>query len=408
MRIALISQWYPPETGGGGIATHNYHFANACARLGHDITVISSQGANGSGRTGGSASDCMQNGVRVIRVPEISLYRYRRLPLVGGQLRFLQALIYSRRVCAELERLEREQPFDIAEFADVNAEGFFWREGLGKRLVVRCQTPNFVLARYYTREELAFNARWLGWAERRTIRRADLLGAPSYDMAQVVGEACGLPVEQFHVTPDALDTDHFHPKPRPPSDTVTILFVGRLERAKGIDTLIETIPAVCDANANVRFVLVGGSRPRPGGGTSVDHLKRALAPYLERGQVVLKGFVPDEALVSLYHAADITVVPSLLYESFSFTCAQAMACGVPVVASRVGGIPETLAHGACGVLVTPGSSAELTAALNSLIHDPARRRQLGQAAREHVVRHFSADAVASAILDSYAQALGRE
>jgi glycosyltransferase involved in cell wall biosynthesis len=101
------------------------------------------------------------------------------------------------------------------------------------------------------------------------------------------------------------------------------------------------------------------------------------------------------------------VVPSILYESFSYTCAQAMAAGRPVVATRIGGIPETVEDGVTGLLVEPGNAAELAEALIRLALDPVQRARMGQAGRERVARDFNPATVARRMLAVYARAAAK-
>jgi starch synthase len=98
------------------------------------------------------------------------------------------------------------------------------------------------------------------------------------------------------------------------------------------------------------------------------------------------------------------VVPTLNYESFSYTCAQAMAAGKPVVASRIGGIPETVQDEVSGLLVPPGDPSELAAALIQLARDPARRCAMGEAGRAHARREFDAATVAARVMQVYENA----
>lgn len=400
MHIALVNQWYPPESGHGGVAMHNYYLANACTRLGHRVTVIARRPSRDV-----PARYCA-GGVSVLRVSTPDLYRYRRVLLVGRHYRALAALTYSWQVCRTLAALHREAPVDIAEFTDVNAEGFFWRQGWGRKLAARCQTPAFVLAQYYTPAESVYDPTLLGRAERQVIRRADILFAPSRDMAAVISTACQLAPDRFHVIPNALDAQLFSPRVRErESREPTILFVGRLERAKGIEVLAQAIPQVCQHLPSVRFVIIGPDRPRPPNGSHRQFLEQSLAEYIASGHVELRGAISQPDLIRAYHEADIGVVPSLLYESFSYTCAQTMACGLPVVASRIGGIPETLAHGECGLLVTPESPRGLSEALVELCRDPDKRRALGAAGRERAVTAFSSETVARRNLEVYEQAL---
>lgn len=379
---------------------HNYYFANACTKLGHRVTVIARRPSRDV-----PARRC-SDGITVLRVSTPNLYRYRRVPLVGQHYRIAAALVYSWQVCRALGALRREVPVDVVEFTDVNAEGFFWRQGRGGKLAVRCQTPAFVLAQYYTPAESVYDPTLLGRAERQVIRRAEILFAPSRDMAAVLSAACQLASDRFHVIPNALDTRLFSPAVRErESREPTILFVGRLERAKGIKVLAQAIPQVCQHVPSVRFVIIGPDRPRPPDGSHRQFLEQSLAEHIASGHVELRGAISQPDLIRAYHGADIGVVPSLLYESFSYTCAQTMACGLPVVASRIGGIPETLAHGQCGMLVTPESPQDLSEALVELCRDPDKRRALGAAGRERAVTAFSSETVARRNLEVYEQAI---
>jgi glycosyltransferase involved in cell wall biosynthesis len=272
-------------------------------------------------------------------------------------------------------------------------------------MAVRCHTPAWVLERY-TGPTAPYSAALLGKAEKRVIRRADVLTAPSNDMARVISTDCQIPLERVHPIANALDTDEFTPAPAPhQSKQVTILAVGRLDPFKGIDVLIEAIPQVCQQVPHVRFVVVGSPRNHPDGGNYHDYMRKVLAPQIAAGQVEMRGFVADSGLPGVYHESNISVVNSLIYESFSFTVAQSMACGLPVVASRIGGIPQTVGEGKYGVLVKPGSVPELVEALVGLVRDPERRLVLGQIAREHAAAHFSPEVVAKRILDVYQQAI---
>jgi glycosyltransferase involved in cell wall biosynthesis len=136
-------------------------------------------------------------------------------------------------------------------------------------------------------------------------------------------------------------------------------------------------------------------------------LERYFASHGLAGHVDLCGFVPQEELVGLYRAADVCVVPSILYESFSYTCLQAMACGRPLVATTMGGMPEVVADDVTGLLVPPGQPGPLAAALERLICDAELRLRLGRAGRERAVRLYANHSVAQQNLAVYAEAIER-
>jgi len=409
MRIVLANQWYPPESGWGGVGMYNYAVSRAYAELGHQVTVVASRLATNIPAAHNA------NGVAVRRILVQDNYRLRRLPLLGRCVRPFQQLRYARQVAQMLRALHAAQPIDVVEFADVNAEGFFFARQPCAPFVVRCQTPAFVLKNYYLPAEMPYDTRVISWCERETIRRAHALTAPSQDMANVIAADLKMDAARFVVIPNALPQEFSSfefrfsidpPTLRPP-DTLTILHVGRLERAKGVVTLAHAIPQVVAAIPHARFVFAGHDRPTGNGGSQRAELETFLAQQGVAHAVEFTGGIDQAELLEWYTRADICVVPSQLYESFSYTAAQAMAAGKPVVASRIGGIPETVDDGETGMLCEPGNPREFADALIRLTSDAGLRERMGRAGRAKVAREFSPRRVAECNLQVYAAVRAR-
>ncbi len=400
MHIVFANQWFPPESGWGGVAVYNRTMALALERIGHNVSVVAA-------RTDPAIPPFqLLEGVRIHRLLVRDPYRLRRMPGLGRYIRPLQQLAYSRRVAAQVRQIAIQESVDIVEFADVNAEGFFYARRPESAVVVRCHTPTFVLRRYYSPAEMSFDTRIISWCERETIRCAHALSAPSLDMAQVIGRECGLPIHRIDVVPNPLPVDDYKPTIAGESNgRVTVLHVGRLERAKGIETLAEAIPLVLRENPNVRFALLGEDGPAVGDKSPRAVLESYLTESNAISNVQFIGGVDHPGLLEWYRDCDICVVPSMLYESFSYTCAQAMAAGKPVIASRIGGIPETIGDCANGILVTPGNASELAEAILALAHDRELRQKLGRAAQERAACHFDMSKVAEQMLSIYQQAI---
>jgi glycosyltransferase involved in cell wall biosynthesis len=157
-----------------------------------------------------------------------------------------------------------------------------------------------------------------------------------------------------------------------------VLFAGRLLREKGVEDLV--------AAGEGLNLLVAGDGP----------LRSRVPGAL--------GFVPHEALQRLYARAAVVVCPSRS-EGFGMSCAEAMAHGRAVVATRVGGLVDLVRHGETGLLVEPCDPAALRAAVNRLLADPELRRRLGAAAREHVAAYCSWDRVTDATVALYERAV---
>lgn len=405
MHIALVSRWYPPHTGYGGVAAYTYYLAHALVNLGHHVTVVSARWSPDV-----PALET-QGGITIHRLLAQQRYWPQRLPVVGRYVRPMRQLSYGMQVARKLRELEALDRPDVVEFAEVEADGFAdLRARRRCRVIVRCHTPTFVLRHYYTDLEAPFDTALTGAMERYCIRHADALTAPSEDMARTIAAECKIDQARFAVIPNALDVDLFSGNADRQSrngdhasNDVSILHVGRLECVKGVVTLTAAIPQVLRSAPNVQFIFIGDDRPDGAGSTWQCRLEATASASGISDRVRFLGSVSQPELVDWYHRADIAVVPSTLYESFSYTCAQAMAAGLPVVASRIGGIPETI--GDCGVLVPGADVDQLAAAIGRLALDPKVRHKLGQRAKQSALERFDASVVARQMVAVYQRTL---
>jgi D-inositol-3-phosphate glycosyltransferase len=186
-----------------------------------------------------------------------------------------------------------------------------------------------------------------------------------------------------------------------PKDRETVLFVGRIDPIKGIDVLLEAARSIAArAGEPPIFLFVGGALDATGApvGPLADVATQAEAlgvAHLCR----FDGSRPQAELPVYYSAADITVVPSR-YESFGLAAVESMACGTPVVASRVGGLTFTIDDEDTGLLTPYGEPDALAAAITRLLSDPIERAQIGAAGR-CAAQRYSWDSVATSVLSLY-------
>ena len=180
-----------------------------------------------------------------------------------------------------------------------------------------------------------------------------------------------------------------------------VLFVGRLASNKGLRTLVEAFAPLAHDDPTAQLVLVGEDG---GARAAVEARVRSLG--LER-RVHLLGHLEDEQLLAAaYREARLSVLPSD-YEAFGLVLLESLAQGTPVVASRVGGIPEVVEEGRAGLLVRPGSVPELAEALRKLWTDPDLARQLGDYGRDTVVPRFTWEALADRLDALYRELVPR-
>jgi glycosyltransferase involved in cell wall biosynthesis len=192
--------------------------------------------------------------------------------------------------------------------------------------------------------------------------------------------AAHVPAEKLAVVPNFLDGARFASSPRPVSERVRFLFVGRVGPLKGTDVLLEALARARTLDPGIEAVLVGD-------GESESALAEARRhPLVEAGVVTLAGRLGDER-IGEYRRADAFVLPTRS-ESFPLAVVEAMAAGLPVIASDVGAIRWMVDGGRCGLLVPPGDATALQAAITRLAGDPALRRMLGERALERQAARF--------------------
>jgi glycosyltransferase involved in cell wall biosynthesis len=164
-----------------------------------------------------------------------------------------------------------------------------------------------------------------------------------------------------------------------PTEAVAVGLVGRLVPLKAHDLLLEAVVPLVDKHPNLRLLFVGS-------GPHLEQVRQKASDLGLERRVLFTGQRQD--VPRLLQALDILAVPSRR-EAFPVTVLEGMAAGLPVVASRVGGIPEAVIDEGTGLLIRPGDEQSLSRALDRVIEQPELRRKLGEAARERVTEHFS-------------------
>ncbi|MDY6941092.1 MAG: glycosyltransferase family 1 protein [Cyanobacteriota bacterium] len=182
-------------------------------------------------------------------------------------------------------------------------------------------------------------------------------------------------------------------------------YIGRFDPRKGIETLVRAIHLSELRNkTNFQLIIGGGSRPGQADGRERERIEQIVDELGLRSLTHFPGRIPDELMPAYYAAADVCAVPSH-YEPFGLVALEAMASRTPVVASQVGGLQYSVVSEETGLLVPPQEDAAWAASIDRILSDETWQKQLGQAARARVVRHFSWESVASNLARLYTQLL---
>lgn len=240
--------------------------------------------------------------------------------------------------------------------------------------------------------------------EKRVMHGADrVIVGSEFSRRQAVAQL-GIEGEKLSVVPYGVDA-RFSPGPKPPrlveqwglGDSLVILFLGGLKERKNLFFLLEVHREVIRERPDTRLVIAGT-------GPLLDHLKRAAARDRLDGRVVFAGYVPEAEKVEYYQLADLLLFPSSM-EGFGFSVGEAMSCGLSVVASNRGSLPELVVPGEGGFLCDPADRAAFTRSVLELLGDQRLREKFGAANRERVEQLFRWERSAASVKRIYEEVL---
>ncbi len=182
-------------------------------------------------------------------------------------------------------------------------------------------------------------------------------------------------------------------------ETKVVLYVGRFDKRKGIETLVRAVSR-CQSRGDLQLIIGGGSRPGQSDGIERDRIESIVDELGMREFTTFPGRLNEEQLAVYYPAADVCVVPSH-YEPFGLVTIEAMASGTPVIGSNVGGLQFTILPEETGLLCPPKDEVAFAAAIDRILSNPVWRDQLGQNARKRVEKMFAWDGVAAQLSNLY-------
>ena len=371
MKIALVSPYdfaYP-----GGVANHIFALERQFTRMGHEVKVIAP-----ASRAVSAFGDRF-----------IPIGKPRAIPASGSITRITISLRLASRIKAVLEKenfdiIHLHEPFmpmlctAVLRFSNTANVGTFHAfDG----------SPGYNFGRPISTIIL-----------KRRLRKLHGKIAVSKPAMEFAGKYVP---GYYNVIPNGVDLEHFSPDVSPIDrfcdGKINILFVGRLEKRKGLGYLLKAYQRVKEEIANSRLIIVG-----PGIRLRRKYEKQVRRSGLE--DVVFTGHVDYDELPRYYKTADIFCAPATGRESFGIILLEAMAVGKPIVASNVGGYASIVAHGVDGLLVPPKDDKELARALVSLMIDEPLRQRMG-AMGKRKAQDYSWERIAKEILNYYRRIL---
>ncbi|HYT90082.1 MAG TPA: glycosyltransferase [Gemmataceae bacterium] len=369
LKVCFISQEYPPGDY-GGIGRFTCDLATGMAALGHEVHVVT--------RSADVNRVDFEDGVWMHRllpqeryVPELD-----GVPLAGN-------LFHSSGIYHEVCRIQASAPIDVVSAPLWACEGMTCSLDSRFPTILSLMTSMKTLAGMHPSWGGGDGPRQMIALEGITARRASALHAISHAILEKVQEDTGAREVPAAVVPLGIrDRSREYPSRRNGDGKVQVLFVGRLERRKGVDVLLEAAVELRARHPQVEFILAGKETTNTETGTTYRKAfeeRHGGDPTLA-GRVTFAGAVSEEQLYQLYADADVVCMPSR-YESFGLVLVEAMMFGKPVVGCAIGGMCEIVEPGANGFLAIPGDSTSLVDCLERLIESEALRCEFGKRSR---------------------------
>jgi len=382
MKVGTLTWEFPPRVV-GGIARHCEGLAKALVQQNHEVHLFTLDFP-------GSPSYEEMDGVKV----------YRASTELGHPNFLTWVLLFNHFLAKRMADAVHSVDFDVMHVHDWLAafSGISFKHYLKKPMVLTVHSTEVGRAQgLHSPDSFCINGiEW--WA----MYEADRVIVCSESMKNEICGHFNLPLDKVDVIPNAIDVTKYQTSVDRGSvrqrygvgyGEKLILCVGRLVPQKGIEYFIRAIPSIAKRYPEAKFIIVGE-------GWSRDILEAEARASGHGGKIQFTGFASDQEVINLMTSADVLVVPSV-YEPFGIVALEGMASGVPVVASKVGGLSEVIEHDRTGLFVYPKSPESIAWGIDRILSDPDHAKWLTENAKEKLHKAYSWEAVAMKTVEVY-------
>lgn len=381
-----------PHSFQGGIQTHVWKLSEYMLQLGHDVTILTA----GSWMKGEKRSE--MNGRHIIQIPYLPMRRQPIMPFFLEELSFNAAVNRWMSKNTYPSSTHQEGHFDLIHLQ--GRSGFTFPKN--KSAIPIITTFHGLIAienekSHKSGVQKYLHERWASHFEKNALKNSHAVIAVSEEMKAEIMEVLPEISSKISILPNGVDIQK--PKSPTPPDLLetkpnTLLFVGRLDRIKGIFKLIEALKNV---RSDIQLVMIGDGPER-------QNLEKAIFTEGVSARVNLLGNLPNETVMAWINQCDALILPSF-HETQGIVLLEANTCGKPVIASNINGIKEVVTHGYNGFLCNPYNPEHIAETINRLFSDTDLMKKMGENGRQRVVEKYDWVIIAEQTETLYKQVL---
>ncbi|UCE75376.1 MAG: glycosyltransferase family 4 protein [Methanomassiliicoccales archaeon] len=338
----------------------------------------------------GSKKFEIMNGIRVHRFQYWSPSRYQKLATESGIATDLKSNIIARIQLPFLLLFFLLKTHKISKSCDI-IHAHFTLSGLAAVFSQRIGRKRIILTCHGSDINYIPESGMVRTISIHTLEKVNKIITVSYALKNKIVDL-GISQDKIVIIPNSVDTKRFSPR-RTKSNGFEILWAGRMVREKGLEYLFQAMIEVIDKIPDVKLILIGDGEQR-------KYLEKLAVKIGIRDNLHFVGIKEHSAMPDYMAQAKLFVLPSLS-EGMPLTLLEAMSSGIPIVATKVGGIPEVVKNGENGILVPPGDSKELSKAILRLMENKTLSDELGKNARKLIIDKYSLDSAARKTMKVY-------
>lgn len=392
MKIALVNPEYPAlkNRGHGGIATYIYNIANAMADSGHAIYLFVRDGTK---------TDTLHESVKVIvfNREHLSFVKKILYKLIKNNVAWDEE--YSFGLRKAIYNIHNKNHLDIVDIPEYNGLAVSFKPPNPFKIIINFRTPRIIVNQYNGITSTFLEKQFYNF-EKRALKNTDIYRTSSNALKTKISEIYKIPLEKIKTIRNPMDITPFekNKKNDTNSDSIQILFVGRLEKRKGIDLVHSAIPDILKLSPKVKIVFVGDAKKG-----MINKFHENIGQLLgkeELEKVFFVGLKDRYELFEIYSHSHIFIFPSL-FDNSPNALLEAMAAKLPIVASNCGGVNELIRDGENGLLFPVNNKKGFIKKIKTLIDNPDFANELGIVAKNDIKTIFSPQIIAEKTLTFY-------